>query len=98
MRPVAPMPEAMLSFFRLRGHHDTWIRTHHVALAATRRQGNREAEALILSRLGVVYDDRRSYHDAISYYQAALAIQRDVGDTRGQGWTMNNLGVTYTHL
>jgi DNA-binding SARP family transcriptional activator/Tfp pilus assembly protein PilF len=92
------LTEAMLSFFRLRGDHDTWISTHHVALAAARRQGNREAEALMLSRLGVVYDDRHRYHDAIGYYQAALAIQRDIGDTRGQGWTKNNLGVMYTHL
>jgi len=92
------LTEAMLTFFRLRGDHDTWTRTHHVALAAARRLGNREAEALILSRLGVVYDDRSRYHDAIGYYRAALAIQRDIGDTRGQGWTMNNLGVAYTHL
>jgi DNA-binding SARP family transcriptional activator len=92
------LPTAMLSFLHLRSHWDDWLATYRIALAATRRLGDRCAEAATLDRLGVVHSDLRRYEKACRLHTEALAIQREIGDRHGQGWTLNNLGVSLSDL
>jgi tetratricopeptide (TPR) repeat protein len=48
-----------------------------------------------LNNLGVVYQYQGHCDEAISCYQQALEIYRELGDRHGEGLTLNNLGVIY---
>jgi|SRR5450755_499375 tetratricopeptide (TPR) repeat protein len=63
------------------------------ALAAHRSNNQPEEEGWTLLNLGDVYtvlDQRNTAHD---YYQQALKQFRDLGERRGEGTVLNNLGV-----
>lgn len=58
------------------------------ALAAYRRAGDRENQALVLHNLGQMYDHHvhsaRGYKLALSYYSKSLQINRDIGAKVGE--------------
>ena len=49
-------------------------------------------EGTILNSLGRIYMRLSQYERAISSYEQAMAIQREVKDWAGEGITLNNLG------
>jgi len=57
-----------------------------------------EQEANLFYYLGLAQDVLGRKSEALDYYQQALAIRREVGDRRGEGRTLNNLGVAYNSL
>ncbi len=67
------------------------------ALPFLRAAGDREGEAGILSRIGLLYDavDERK---ALSYFEQALVLDRAVGDHPGEAATLNNVGTAYDDL
>lgn len=91
------LPAALLGFYYLCSHWNDWLVTHHIGLSATRRLGDRRAEATTLDRLGVAYSDLYRSDEAYACHRAALDIQVQLDDRRGQAWTRNNLGVAYSH-
>ena len=46
----------------------------------------------------MVYDDLGQYEKALSYYEQALAIDRKIGDTRGEGYDLGNIGNVFQNL
>jgi tetratricopeptide (TPR) repeat protein len=40
-------------------------------------------------------DDLGQYRKALEFYQQALAIRREVSDKKGEGVTLNNMGIVY---
>lgn len=54
--------------------------------------------ARIYIELGSVYNTLGKQQEALTYYQQALVIGREVGDRRGEGVMLNNLGLVYKAL
>lgn len=83
--------------FTLRGYFfitkrwAAWEATHHQALAATRRLGDRRAEAMILNNLGLVAIEQRRFDAASADYRQALELFREVGDSHGEHTSLANL-------
>jgi tetratricopeptide (TPR) repeat protein len=48
--------------------------------------------------LGNVYDSLGQYQTAIEHQQQSLAIAKEIGDRRGEGTCLGNLGLTYRSL
>jgi len=59
---------------------------------------NRQAESAWLGNLGNCYYDLGQTARAIEFYEQALAIQREIGDRRGEGNQLSNLGSCYADL
>jgi len=48
-----------------------------------------------LHNLGAVYNALGKKQEALSYYEQALGICREVGDRGGEGTTLHNIGTLY---
>ncbi|MGB3691498.1 MAG: tetratricopeptide repeat protein [Spirulinaceae cyanobacterium] len=48
-----------------------------------------------LNTLGVVCQRLGKYENALTYYQQALAISKELGNRSGEGTTLSNLGLVY---
>ena len=81
------------SLFATDNRFDAWTRTHHAALATVRRQGNRRAEAWLLSEFGQLRYEQDRYAEARTYLLQALTAFRDTGDARGEGATLVAIGI-----
>lgn len=82
----------------LRQHPRKQIRWLEIALTASRRLKNREAECYALGNLGVAYENLGETRRSIRFYEQALAIAREIGDKRGEGASLGNLGIAYVKL
>ena len=91
------LPAELLHFFHLRSHRDDWTATHRTGLAAARRSGDRDGEALMLNGLGVVQNALGHAADALTCFHQALEISEETGDRPGQANTMNNIASAH-HL
>src|SRR6266581_325734 len=58
-------------------------------------QPERSQAARIYSELGSVYKTLGKKQEALSYYEQALLISREVGDREGEGTTLSNMGALY---
>ena len=54
-----------------------------------------EQAASLYNNLGQVYDVLGKKQEALRYFEQALAIRREVGDRRGEGATLWNIGALY---
>jgi DNA-binding SARP family transcriptional activator/Tfp pilus assembly protein PilF len=91
------LPVPLFTVFTSRGNWADLIATHHVALEAARRAGNRQGEAWVLSNLGdalgVTGDS-----EGITLLERSLAIRREIGDARGEAQSANNLADAFQRL
>ena len=78
------------SFDRL-SYRAEWISSHLIALASARRAGDRRAEGSILDDLGMVYSQQQHIDEAISRFEEALEMRREIGDLRGQAISTINI-------
>ncbi len=69
-----------------------------ILLPSKEWQPERPQVARIYNELGLVYDALDKKQEALSYYEQALVISREVGDRCGEGKTLNNLGGVYDAL
>jgi DNA-binding SARP family transcriptional activator/Tfp pilus assembly protein PilF len=91
------LPVAMRVCLGRLGYRAEWLATHRIALVSARELGDREDEAWVLSNLGTVLAQQR-VHEAIGYYEQALAIYRETGNRRSEAEAANNLAFTYLIL
>ena len=78
------LPVAVLGSFDRLSYRAEWISSHLVALASARQAGDRHAEGWTLNNLGMVYSQQQHIDEAISRFEEALEIRREIGDLRGQ--------------
>jgi DNA-binding SARP family transcriptional activator/tetratricopeptide (TPR) repeat protein len=83
---------AFAPYFDLRGLQDDWRRTHHTALAAARRAGDRHGEAIVLRNLGQIALYRDDYPEAQSAFSEAHRLFDEEGDERGAAVALAGLG------
>lgn len=81
-----------VTLFEAHSYRTDWRRTHEVALAATRRGGNRRGEAAMLYSLGSLALSEGRFGQAAVQLEQALAMFRDLGDAHGMGLADRNLG------
>jgi CHAT domain-containing protein/tetratricopeptide (TPR) repeat protein len=58
----------------------------------------RAGEALNLNNIGQIYRNQGQDEKALTLYQQALAIYKEIGNRLGQGITLNNIGQVYDNL
>lgn len=66
-----------------------------IGLAAAGRLGDRAAEGLLLTCLGVDQTRMNRFSESLELHQSALAIRRDVGDQSGEADSLNLIGLTH---
>jgi tetratricopeptide (TPR) repeat protein len=54
-----------------------------------------DLEAMLVNDLGLLYQDKGEWDQAIEYFQRSLEIDEKVGDEHGMSATFNNLGSVY---
>ena len=54
--------------------------------------GISRAKGGTLNNIGVVYKSRGQYQEALEYYERSLAIKTKLGDVKGEGFTLTNIG------
>ena len=91
------LPAAAMSFFYRRSHWADWVTTHEAGLASARLLGDREAEAWMLNNLGMAYGVQRM-EQAISRFEQALALYRELANPVGEARLANNLAMAYFGL
>jgi DNA-binding SARP family transcriptional activator/tetratricopeptide (TPR) repeat protein len=84
---------AMSSFYR-RSHWVDWVATHEIGLNSAQRLGDRQAEAWMLQNLGMAYG-AQNRTEAVDYFERALAIYRQIGDSRGEVRAAKNAAHAY---
>lgn len=84
----------LFRFLDAGAHHQDAILLHSVAAQVAR--GSIRGRAL--GGLGITCWRLGRYEEALTHYSEALAVQRELGDTAGEGSTLTNLGVTYARL
>lgn len=86
------LANGMTTLLRIDGRWPQAIAVHTAALAATRRLGDRLAEATTLSSLGDVRRVAGDFAGATRDLDQALERYRELGDRRGQANTLSSLG------
>jgi DNA-binding SARP family transcriptional activator len=86
---------ASSAFFEEHSHWDDWGRTHELALHAARRAGDRQAQAVVLRRLGDLHLDQSDWKQAQACFTACLPIFGELGDCHGEALARCGLGDTH---
>jgi tetratricopeptide (TPR) repeat protein len=84
-------------FFFLTKRTHEWIESHQLALAAAIRSGDRRAEAITRSYLGVALHERGDDEAALVQYEIANRLFHEVGDEHGVSNTLAQQAVVYRH-
>jgi tetratricopeptide (TPR) repeat protein len=92
------IPDALHSFASLRRHWADWRDACLVGRAAARRAHDPQAEAWMLTGVGLACRRLRRFEEAIDCLQQALAIHQETGDRRGEGWALGYLGLAHRDL
>lgn len=72
-----------------------WIDLARNGLAATRRLGDRAAEARFLECLGEAHSSSHQFTDSEDCLRQALAIRHELGDRMGEATVLNALGLLF---
>lgn len=84
---------ALWRFLDIQGHWDDWAAIEEIALAATRRLGDRAAQAASHQRLGHARSMLGNYAEGNTHLELALAIYSERGDHVGQAYVHNTLAI-----
>lgn len=96
---TAGMITSLLSSpFAARNEFDGWQRTHDVALAAARRSGNEQSEAIILAGLGQLYYEKDEFATAAERFTAAAALAEKTGDDATRAVALVGIGTVQRDL
>jgi DNA-binding SARP family transcriptional activator/tetratricopeptide (TPR) repeat protein len=81
----------LVTLFEARTYVTEWEETHHEALAAVRKAGNRRGEAAMLCSLGSLYLTRGQVDKAQAVLIPALRTFMELDDTHGKALTIRNI-------
>jgi DNA-binding SARP family transcriptional activator/predicted negative regulator of RcsB-dependent stress response len=80
-----------VTLFEAHSYFDDWRTTHEIALAESRRTGNRRGEAAMLHSLGALRLFEQRFAEAGGYLRPAELLFAEVGDRHGQALVLRNL-------
>jgi tetratricopeptide (TPR) repeat protein len=76
------LPSALVGYFALRNQWPDWIFTHHIAVAAAERTGDRAALARTTNNLSAAYFDSRQFGTSAEYFTKAISVAEELGDDK----------------
>jgi DNA-binding SARP family transcriptional activator len=85
------LPPTLFPMFSRRSNWTDCVTAHRIGLEGAQRAGNRAGEAWVLNQMGFALARLRD-REAFDRLEQALAIRREVGDTRGEAQTAITLG------
>ena len=88
------LPPNLFPLFNRRGNWTDCVTTHRVAAESVRKAADRLGEAWVLNTLGWSLARLRD-EEAFGYLEQAMAIRRELGDTRGEAQSAIGLGEGY---
>lgn len=92
------MAYLVAGYFESRGRTGDRVEVYHRGYGAVAGRGDRVAEGLMLSGLGVACTSARRYEEALVHLRAALSILTETGDERGLGHVHNNIAAALGQL
>ncbi|MFI0732667.1 tetratricopeptide repeat protein [Streptomyces sp. NPDC021225] len=92
------LAEAMWTLFIHLRYHDDWISSHELGVTAAVRCRHPVAEARLRTGLGIALRDAGRPKDALREFTSALSLRREIGDRRGEGLVLHNIGLTHRRL
>jgi DNA-binding SARP family transcriptional activator/Tfp pilus assembly protein PilF len=87
------LASTLFRYLETGGHHREAVTIHSYARRAARDTGDRAAEAIALTNLGLVDLRQGSYRQATGYLREALALYREAGDRSGEARTRHDIGI-----
>ena len=88
-------PVVGVHLLSLRQHPEERIQWSKVGLIAARRQRNPKMECFNLGMIGWAYMNLSKTHEAIGFFEQALAISQNTGDLNAEGANLAGLGQAY---
>jgi tetratricopeptide (TPR) repeat protein/transcriptional regulator with XRE-family HTH domain len=92
-RLAVQLPTSMIDFFSIRKVWPVWLATHHHALVAAERLGDKEREGILRCGLGVAYRELREFDQAQEQLEAAAAIAREGNHRLPLARALSTLGI-----
>jgi len=89
---------AVEDYLDICGYWTERVQALETGVEATQALEHRRDEGAFLGNLGLAYSDLGQVEKAITYYEQALAIAREIGHRQGEGAHLGNLGVAYRDL
>lgn len=88
-----------LSLTSLRtGNHEAALQQARDASLVYKTLGDRQGQAAVLDRMGVIYRNSARFRDALAHHQEAMDIHRQIGDEHGLARDFGHAGIAYTSL
>ncbi|WP_169734312.1 AfsR/SARP family transcriptional regulator [Hamadaea tsunoensis] len=92
------MAYLVAGYFESRGRTGDRVEVYQRGYAAVAGRGDRVAEGLMLSGLGVACTAAHRYEEALVHLRAALGVLTETGDQRGLGHVHNNIAAALGRL
>lgn len=89
------LAEAMWALFAYLRYPQDWISCHELGIDGARASRHQLAEARLRNGLGVALLHAGCHDEALSAFDAALTVRRDIGDRRGEGLALHNKGLVH---
>ncbi|WUN35845.1 NB-ARC domain-containing protein [Kitasatospora sp. NBC_00315] len=97
-RQAAYLPRGFASFLHMQGYPDELLEVGQIAVAASRRLGNKVLLRLSLSNLAVGYWQFGRLTEGIDCLDQALEIAVEIGDRNGEAACLGSLGTFHNTL
>ena len=94
-RQAWSLSRALDTFFVWHAHWEVSLQVKELALDATRRAGDRQAEALALFDFGGAFLNQNNWPDAIDRLEQSRALFAEFGDTASEAQALLMVGVVY---
>jgi tetratricopeptide (TPR) repeat protein/transcriptional regulator with XRE-family HTH domain len=90
-RSAAIIPDLLDTYFYFTKRWADWITCNELGLVSARAAGDAGTEAYLLMSQGVVYRHLRQYPQAQEYFESALQMFEQLGDSLGLAYVLQNL-------
>ncbi|MFQ6148169.1 tetratricopeptide repeat protein [Streptomyces seoulensis] len=92
------LADAMWVLFSHLRYYEDWITSHEIGIAEATTDNHLLAEARLRNGLGVALRLTARYDEALRAFGEALPLRRRLGDRRGEGLVLYNIGLVHRDL
>lgn len=96
--PAWQLADAMWTLFANLRYYEDWITSHEIGIVEAIADHHLLAEARLRNGLGVALRLTARYDEALRAFGEALPLRRRLGDRRGEGLVLHNIGLVHRDL